>query len=92
MGVIAEDLPTFSPKARDCGIPGRGGVGAATAVNWAVFSNVSNWGATGGRSSKVCKRVCRSTCGACTDELCSGCVPLRRSSLSANESASREKQ
>lgn len=47
MGVIAEDLPTFSPKARDCGIPGRGGVGAATAVDWAVFSNVSNWGATG---------------------------------------------
>lgn len=47
MGVIAEDLPTFSPKARDCGIPGRGGVGAATAADWLVVSNVSNWGATG---------------------------------------------
>ena len=47
MGVIAEDLPRFSPKAVDCGIPGRGGVGAATAVDWLVVSNVSNWGATG---------------------------------------------
>lgn len=47
MGVIAEDLPTFSPKARDCGIPGRGGVGAVTAADWLVVSNVSNWGATG---------------------------------------------
>lgn len=47
MGVIAEDLPTFSPKAVDCGIPGRGGVGAATAADWLVVSNVSNWGATG---------------------------------------------
>lgn len=47
MGVIAEDLPKFSPKAVDCGIPGRGGVGAATAVDWLVVSNVSNWGATG---------------------------------------------
>jgi hypothetical protein len=47
MGVIAEDLPKFSPKAVDCGIPGRGGVGAATATDWLVVSNVSNWGATG---------------------------------------------
>lgn len=47
MGVIAAELPTFSPKAVDCGIPGRGGVGAATAADWLVVSNVSNWGATG---------------------------------------------
>ena len=47
MGVIAQDLPTFSPKAVDCGIPGRGGVGAATAADWLVVANVSNWGATG---------------------------------------------
>lgn len=47
MGVIAEDLPKFSPKAVDCGTPGRGGVGAATAADWLVVSNVSNWGATG---------------------------------------------
>jgi len=47
MGVIAEDLPKFSPKAVDCGIPGRGGVGAATAADWLIVSNVSNWGATG---------------------------------------------
>ncbi|GGF57529.1 hypothetical protein GCM10007301_16530 [Azorhizobium oxalatiphilum] len=47
MGVIAEDLPAFSPKAVDCGIPGRGGVGAATAASHLVVSNVSNWGATG---------------------------------------------
>lgn len=47
MGVIAEDLPKFSPKAVDCGIPGRGGVGATTAADWLVVSNVSNWGATG---------------------------------------------
>jgi hypothetical protein len=46
-GVIAEDLPKFSPKAVDCGIPGRGGVGAAMAADWLVVSNVSNWGATG---------------------------------------------
>ncbi|MBN8943203.1 MAG: DUF4392 domain-containing protein [Rhizobiales bacterium] len=47
MGVIAEDLPRFSPKAADCGIPGRGGVAAATAASHLVVSNVSNWGATG---------------------------------------------
>ncbi|PWF24639.1 DUF4392 domain-containing protein [Corticimicrobacter populi] len=47
MGVIAQDLPTFSPKARDCGIPGRGGVAAANAADHLVISNVSNWGATG---------------------------------------------
>lgn len=47
MGVIAEDLPAFSPKALDCGIPGRGGVAAVTAASHLVVSNVSNWGATG---------------------------------------------
>jgi hypothetical protein len=47
MGVIAEDLPRFSPKAADCGIPGRGGVAAATAASHLVVANVSNWGATG---------------------------------------------
>jgi D-glutamate cyclase len=47
MGVIAEDLPAFSPKAADCGIPGRGGVAAATAATHLVVANVSNWGATG---------------------------------------------
>ncbi|KQT62916.1 hypothetical protein ASG54_16505 [Aureimonas sp. Leaf460] len=47
MGVIAEALPTFSPKAKDCGIPGRGGVGAATAADHLIIANVSNWGATG---------------------------------------------
>ncbi len=47
MGVLAEDLPGFSPKAADCGIPGRGGVAAATAASHLVISNVSNWGATG---------------------------------------------
>jgi hypothetical protein len=47
MGVIAEDLRTFSTKARDSGQPGRGGVAAATAANLLIVSNVSNWGATG---------------------------------------------
>lgn len=47
MGVIAEDLRTFSPKARDSGHPGRGGVAAATAADHLIVSNVSNWGATG---------------------------------------------
>jgi len=47
MGVIAEDLPRFSPKAADCGIPGRGGVAAATGASHLVVANVSNWGATG---------------------------------------------
>ncbi|CAN7728857.1 DUF4392 domain-containing protein [Bosea sp. LjRoot9] len=47
MGVIAQDLPRFSPKAADCGIPGRGGVAAATAASHLVIANVSNWGATG---------------------------------------------
>jgi hypothetical protein len=47
MGVIAKELPTFSPKAVDCGTPGRGGVGAVTAADWLVISNISNWGATG---------------------------------------------
>lgn len=47
MGVIGERLKTFSPKARDCGTPGRGGVGAATSADHLIVSNVSNWGATG---------------------------------------------
>jgi len=47
MGVIADELPNFSPKAKDCGIPGRGGVAAATAADHLIVSNVSNWGATG---------------------------------------------
>ncbi len=47
MGVIADALPEFSPKARDCGIPGRGGVGAVTAADHLIIANVSNWGATG---------------------------------------------
>ncbi|WP_024927668.1 MULTISPECIES: DUF4392 domain-containing protein [unclassified Mesorhizobium] len=47
MGVIAEDLRTFSPKAKDSGHPGRGGVAAATAADHLIVSNVSNWGATG---------------------------------------------
>ncbi|MFC6496437.1 glutamate cyclase domain-containing protein [Gemmobacter lanyuensis] len=47
MGVVAEQLKTFSPKARDCGTPGRGGVAAATAADHLIVANVSNWGATG---------------------------------------------
>lgn len=47
MGVVADKLKTFSPKALDCGIPGRGGVAAATAADHLIVSNVSNWGATG---------------------------------------------
>lgn len=47
MGVVAEKLKTFSPKALDCGTPGRGGVAAATAADHLIVSNVSNWGATG---------------------------------------------
>lgn len=47
MGLIAEDLRTFSPKAKDSGHPGRGGVAAATAADHLIVSNVSNWGATG---------------------------------------------
>ena len=47
MGVIAEDLPRFSPKAADTGVPGRGGVAAVTAADWLVVANVSNFGATG---------------------------------------------
>lgn len=47
MGVIAQDLPAFSPKAADCGIPGRGGVAAATAAGHLVVANISNLGATG---------------------------------------------
>ncbi|AWM29454.1 DUF4392 domain-containing protein [Sinorhizobium fredii] len=47
MGVIAEELRSFSPKAKDSGHPGRGGVAAATAADHLIVSNVSNWGATG---------------------------------------------
>ncbi|MGP4753884.1 DUF4392 domain-containing protein [Agrobacterium pusense] len=47
MGVIAEELKEFSPKARDSGHPERGGVAAATAADHLIVSNVSNWGATG---------------------------------------------
>lgn len=47
MGVVAERLKAFSPKAKDCGTPGRGGVAAATAADHLIVSNVSNWGATG---------------------------------------------
>lgn len=47
MGVVAEKLKAFSPKAKDCGTPGRGGVAAATAADLLIVSNVSNWGATG---------------------------------------------
>ncbi|PTM79173.1 DUF4392 domain-containing protein [Cereibacter johrii] len=47
MGVIAEDLRRFSPKAKDSGIPGRGGVAAVMAADHLIVSNVSNWGATG---------------------------------------------
>lgn len=47
MGIVAERLKTFSPKAKDCGTPGRGGVAAATAADHLIVSNVSNWGATG---------------------------------------------
>ena len=46
-GVIAEDLAAFHSKAVDCGIPGRGGVGSATAADHVIMANVSNWGATG---------------------------------------------
>lgn len=47
MGLVADRLKTFSPKAQDCGIPGRGGVAAATAADHLIVANVSNWGATG---------------------------------------------
>ncbi len=47
MGVIAEELRQFNPKAADTGTPGRGGVAAVTAAEHLVVSNVSNWGATG---------------------------------------------
>lgn len=47
MGVIAEELRSFSPKARDSGHPGRSGVAATTAADHLIVSNVSNWGATG---------------------------------------------
>jgi hypothetical protein len=47
MGAIAEDLPTFSPKARDCGCPCHGGIGAAIAADVLIVASVSNWGVTG---------------------------------------------
>jgi hypothetical protein len=47
MGLIGEAIKSFSPKARDSGHPGRGGVAAATAADHLIVANVSNWGATG---------------------------------------------
>jgi hypothetical protein len=47
MGVIAEDLPTFSPKARDCGCPCGGGVTAVAPADVLVVASVSNWAVTG---------------------------------------------
>ena len=47
MGVIAADLPAFSPKAASTGVAGRGGVAAVNAADHLVVANVSNWGATG---------------------------------------------
>jgi D-glutamate cyclase len=47
MGLISDELKTFSPKAKDSGHPGRGGVASATAADHLIVSNVSNWGATG---------------------------------------------
>lgn len=47
MGLIGEELKTFSPKAKDSGHPGRGGVAASTAADHLIVSVVSNWGATG---------------------------------------------
>ena len=47
MGLIAEDLRAFSPKAVDCGCPCHGGVAAETKTDLLVVANVSNWGATG---------------------------------------------
>ena len=47
MGVIAEDLPSFSPRARDCGCPCGGGVAAVTAADVLIVASVSNWGVTG---------------------------------------------
>lgn len=47
MGVIAEDLPTFFPKARDCGCPCGGGVAAVAPADVLVVASVSNWAVTG---------------------------------------------
>jgi D-glutamate cyclase len=47
MGVIAEDLPAFSPKARDCGCPCGGGLAAVTPADVLVVASVSNWAVTG---------------------------------------------
>jgi hypothetical protein len=47
MGVIAEDLPAFSSKARDCGCPCAGDVAAMAPADVLVVASVSNWGVTG---------------------------------------------
>jgi D-glutamate cyclase len=47
MGVIAEDLASFSPKARDCGCPCGAGIAAVTPADVLVVASVSNWGVTG---------------------------------------------
>lgn len=47
MGAIADDVRTFSPKARDCGCPCGGGVAATAPADVLVVASVSNWGVTG---------------------------------------------
>lgn len=47
MGVIAEDLPSLLPQAKNCGCPCAGGIGAATAADCLVVASVSNWAVTG---------------------------------------------
>jgi hypothetical protein len=47
MGVIADDLPAFSPKARNCGCPCGAGVAATTPADQLVVASVSNWAVTG---------------------------------------------
>ncbi|PYD67237.1 hypothetical protein CDI09_04035 [Komagataeibacter nataicola] len=47
MGMIADELRQLFPKARDTGVPARGGVAAQTATDILIVANVSNWGATG---------------------------------------------
>ncbi|MBN2456263.1 MAG: DUF4392 domain-containing protein [Sedimentisphaerales bacterium] len=47
MGVIADDLATILPKAKDCGCPCGGGIASATAADILVVASVSNWAVTG---------------------------------------------
>jgi hypothetical protein len=47
MGVISEDLPSFLPKAVECGCPCGGGIGGDLGADVLVVSSVSNWGVTG---------------------------------------------